>query len=171
MGVKSGMLCRFKRGRGRNLVRVLHEDERCIRSDWVRVERMGLSVGSRIRMRLTRKALLVAGKYLDREGGSAEADCETCPAGKLSSAGASSCQSPSCPSNSDAPTGSVTCLCFRGYTGPDGGPCQACGAGTYKDSPGSGACTACQPGEYPSWFFDFHLNVSGPVVVSRSESR
>ena len=59
-------------------------------------------------------------------------------------------QTPSCPPNSDAPSGSVTCLCNPGYTGPDGGPCQACGAGTYKDSPGSGSCTACQPGEYSS---------------------
>ena len=97
------------------------------------------------------EAQRVAGKYLDREGATAEADCESCPAGKLSSAGASSCQSPTCPSNSNAPSGSVTCLCNPGYTGPDGGPCQACGAGTYKDSPGSGSCTACQPGEYSSW--------------------
>ena len=34
-------------------VRVLQEDERCIRSDWVRVERMGLGAGSHSRMRLT----------------------------------------------------------------------------------------------------------------------
>ena len=160
------MLCRFKRGRGRDLVRVLHEDERCIRSDWVRVERMGLGAGSHSRMRLTRKALLVAGKYLDREGGSAEADCETCPAGKLSSAGASSCQSPSCPSNSNAPSGSVTCLCNPGYTGPDGGPCQACGAGTYKDSPGSGSCTACQPGECCSSLSLALLSILSPLIVS-----
>jgi len=57
----------------------------------------------------------------------------------------------SCPPNSDAPSGSVTCLCNPGYTGPDGGTCQACGVGTYKESPGSGACTSCPAGKYPSW--------------------
>ena len=108
----------------------------------------------------------VAGKYLDREGATAEADCESCPAGKLSSAGASSCQSPTCPSNSNAPSGSVTCLCNPGYTGPDGGPCQACGAGTYKDSPGSGSCTACQPGEYSSSLSLVLLSILSPLIVS-----
>ena len=51
-----------------------------------------------------------------------------------------------CPENSDTPSGSVTCLCNPGYTGPDDGTCQACGVGTYKDSPGSRACTSCSAG-------------------------
>ena len=38
------------------------------------------------------------------------------------------------------------CLCNPGYTGPDDGTCQACGVGTYKDSPGSRACTSCPAG-------------------------
>jgi hypothetical protein len=33
--------------------------------------------------------------------------------------------------------------CLWGYTGPDGGACNACEAGTYKATAGSGSCAAC----------------------------
>ena len=69
-----------------------------------------------------------------------------------------------CPSNANAPSGSATCLCNQGYTGPDGGPCQACGAGTYKDSPGSGACTACQPGRHSSLLSLSFLSILSPLI-------
>ena len=37
----------------------------------------------------------------------------------------------------------VDCTCSTGTTGPNGGPCIACAAGTYKDVAGSAECTAC----------------------------
>ena len=39
------------------------------------------------------------------------------------------------------------CLCVSGYTGPDGGTCTACAAGTYKSVTGSAACTNCAAGK------------------------
>jgi len=41
------------------------------------------------------------------------------------------------------PEGEKLCTCGKGSTGPNGGTCTACEAGTYKDSPGPAACTAC----------------------------
>ena len=38
--------------------------------------------------------------------------------------------------------------CAVGFTGPNGGPCTACIAGTYKTTTGSVACTNCQAGTY-----------------------
>jgi hypothetical protein len=38
---------------------------------------------------------------------------------------------------------SVACQCDPGYTGPDGGSCAACQAGTYKVETGAAACTSC----------------------------
>jgi hypothetical protein len=74
-----------------------------------------------------------------------------------------------CPSNSNAPSGSATCLCNQGYTGPDGGPCQACGAGTYKDSPGSGACSSC-PSSVLSYSSQGGPMGQGYVSFNRQES-
>ena len=51
-----------------------------------------------------------------------------------------------CPADSSAPEKSVVntaCQCSTGTTGPDGGECQACEAGKYKDAVGSAECTAC----------------------------
>ena len=51
-----------------------------------------------------------------------------------------------CPDNSDSVVGSTSltdCKCNAGYTGPDGGLCTACDAGTYKTTLGSGSCTSC----------------------------
>lgn len=40
------------------------------------------------------------------------------------------------------------CACNAGYTGPNGGPCEACVAGLYKSETGSDACTVCPAGTY-----------------------
>jgi len=44
-------------------------------------------------------------------------------------------------------TGCAPSPCNAGYTGPNGGPCTACVAGTYKTSPGSSSCAACGTGK------------------------
>ena len=53
----------------------------------------------------------------------------------------------SCPTNADTPsTGSIRltqCLCDRGFTGPDGQTCTACGIGTSKSTQGSDTCIEC----------------------------
>jgi len=51
-----------------------------------------------------------------------------------------------CPANSQSLEGSVErsdCKCNMGFSGPDGGPCRACPAGTFKGKTGSGACSTC----------------------------
>ena len=56
-----------------------------------------------------------------------------------------------CPANSVSPTGSdalTDCICNVGYTGPDGGSCEGCEAGKYKNVTGSASCTNC-----PSYLF------------------
>jgi len=40
------------------------------------------------------------------------------------------------------------CLCDPGYSCPDGGPCVACAAGTFKAEPGAAACEDCGVNEY-----------------------
>eukprot|EP00961_Rhodomonas_salina_P112322 1511712-Rhodomonas_salina.1 len=37
---------------------------------------------------------------------------------------------------------------LAGYTGSDGGPCEACGPGTFKLEAGPGQCTACAEGSF-----------------------
>lgn len=64
------------------------------------------------------------------------------------SEGAATCES--CPVDTYSSAGSVAitdCLCNAGFTGPDGGTCQQCEVGTYKNSPGSAACTDCDAGQ------------------------
>ena len=64
--------------------------------------------------------------------------CTACPVGLTSPAGS---------------TSSVACIvddCNAGYTGPSGGPCVACVAGTYKSATGSAACINCGIGTYSS---------------------
>jgi len=41
---------------------------------------------------------------------------------------------------------SRACAGKPGYTGPNGGQCAACAAGTYKLRSGPGACSACPSG-------------------------
>ena len=51
-----------------------------------------------------------------------------------------------CPSNSHslyASEGVTSCSCNKGYYGPDGGPCRACPANTYKNITGDHGCTIC----------------------------
>lgn len=51
-----------------------------------------------------------------------------------------------CPWGSMSQIGSVNqseCRCQAGYSGPDGGPCSSCPAGTYKAAPGTGTCASC----------------------------
>ncbi|NBX18659.1 MAG: hypothetical protein EBR09_14995 [Proteobacteria bacterium] len=79
--------------------------------------------------------------------------CADCGAGKYSTATgatvASSCQS--CPANSLSATGSdaaTDCVCSAGFSGPDGGTCNACAAGSFKNVTGSMACTFCAVNMY-----------------------
>ena len=44
----------------------------------------------------------------------------------------------------------LLCVCNRGETGPNGGPCSPCASGMFKGSVGSGACTLCTEGTYSS---------------------
>ena len=56
---------------------------------------------------------------------------------------------PVCPDNSATIVVSAAlfsasdCTCNAGYTGPDGGTCVACAAGTYKAGTGDAACDVC----------------------------
>jgi len=75
-----------------------------------------------------------AGYYKSVTGSSS---CIQCPAGKYSDAASSRCNR--CPANSysTVPAAGLTaCKCNAGYTGPDGGTCTICPAGTYKSTTG-----------------------------------
>jgi hypothetical protein len=65
--------------------------------------------------------------------------CTLCAAGKYKYVnGSVACTY--CPTNSLSPEASETitdCTCNAGYTGPDGGPCTPCAAGTYRTTLGS----------------------------------
>jgi len=84
--------------------------------------------------------------------------CEACAAGKYSNprrAGRSGETSESvcsdCPAHTHSPNGSAlmtNCICNKGFSGPDGGECEACAAGSFKDVNGSAACILCSPGKY-----------------------
>jgi len=87
-----------------------------------------------------------AGTY---KRGSGSGPCTSCPAGKFSVLVGSklpgACRR--CPTATDSSTGAdaeTGCTCNAGFTGSDGGPCQACEAGTYKAERGSAPCTVCQ---------------------------
>jgi hypothetical protein len=78
---------------------------------------------------LTSCTLCVAGKYSTIVAAVDESVCENCPVQSESVAGSSSLND---------------CLCARGSTGNDGGPCTFCAAGTFKDTLGSELCTDCK---------------------------
>ena len=40
----------------------------------------------------------------------------------------------------------INCVCNAGYSGPDGGDCEACSEGTFKDVTGSSECVECGEG-------------------------
>ena len=76
--------------------------------------------------------------------------CVQCEANTYTSS-LSDCES--CPSNSQSPAGSNElndCKCSPGFTGPDGGLCEPCAPGTYKESEGSAICSACPANTYQS---------------------
>lgn len=83
---------------------------------------------------------------------SAEAvQCEGCPADTFADAyNTSECvPCPAYASHNLTRRANVSaCLCDPGYTGPDGGPCVACAAGTFKAEPGAAACGACGANQY-----------------------
>jgi len=57
-----------------------------------------------------------------------------------------------CPAHSNSPMGSVAvgaCTCDPGYSGPDGGACVECTAGSFKAGPGAGSCVACPANSIP----------------------
>ena len=89
----------------------------------------------------------VQGKYKHQIGSSV---CLECPAGKYNEETGAVSENIcfSCPSDSDSLAGAASCTCNQGYTGPDGGPCEACTAGKYKDQTGSSACSDCLAGTY-----------------------
>jgi hypothetical protein len=77
--------------------------------------------------------------------------CEACPADTFTDVhNASECvPCPAHASHNETLRANVTaCLCDPGYTGPDGGPCVACAAGTFKAEPGAAACEGCGVNEY-----------------------
>jgi len=95
-------------------------------------------------------AACVAGTYKDVNGSSA---CSLCLQGKFSTGlgaiHADVCEL--CPANAISGAGSpaiANCTCTLGYSGPDGGPCQPCAAGRYKDVNGSDACALCPQGTF-----------------------
>jgi hypothetical protein len=74
--------------------------------------------------------------------------CVQCAPGKYKeSPGTVTCNS--CPENQDtlssASESGAACLCKPGFTGAggNGGSCQACASGTYKDTVGSAPCMSC----------------------------
>jgi hypothetical protein len=88
----------------------------------------------------------VAGKYKTDKGSVA---CTDCGAGSYSvTVGATAAEvCVGCPVNSYSVAAGdsavSTCKCNTGYTGPDGGVCTACVAGSFKIEAGSAVCALC----------------------------
>jgi hypothetical protein len=85
------------------------------------------------------------GTYKSATGSAA---CTPCVAGTYSTALAATAQTAClvCPVNSNSPiqsSATTACTCNAGHSGPNGGPCVPCAAGTYKPSTGPAACTSC----------------------------
>ena len=92
------------------------------------------------------------GKYSTTVGSSMVTDCTECDAGTYNTLqgqdSVTACLS--CPDNSISPAGSTAksaCLCNAGFTGPSGGSCKICVAGTYKAVLGPESCTLCAAGK------------------------
>lgn len=78
-------------------------------------------------------------------------ECTNCPGGTFNSL-ANSTRCDNCAPHSTHPisgsSDALDCKCIAGYTGPDGGPCQACVAGTFKAVEGNSSCMACAANHY-----------------------
>jgi len=78
--------------------------------------------------------------------------CVGCSAGQYSTdVGATTNTCKGCPSNSFSPEASDAqndFICNAGSTGPDGGSCVNCIAGTFKIDGGNAACTTCVENQY-----------------------
>ena len=85
-----------------------------------------------------------AGKYSAVTDSTA---CTDCPANTYSTGASIVCSG--CPANAVSATGSVTvfaCQCMAGYfflLAPEGGTCQPCAAGSYKNEAGNVNCSVC----------------------------
>jgi large repetitive protein len=92
-----------------------------------------------------------AGSFASDRGSSS---CTACEVGKYSeNVGDSKNQCSLCPNNTVSLPGSsskLDCECKPGWTGPDAGPCERCGEGSFKDSWGSKMCTECLKGTFSS---------------------
>ena len=78
-------------------------------------------------------------------------ECELCEPGKFKAVGGTSPCTETCPVNADSKPGSTAltdCECNAGFTGPNGGECEACLAGSYKADKGPGACDECPKDTY-----------------------
>ena len=94
-----------------------------------------------------------AGTYSSTVGAASASTCLACGAGTYSTtvgaASASNCLV--CPAGSHSPLASQTvtaCICYAGFTGPNGGTCTTCVAGKYKTTSDSVSCTDCAAGTY-----------------------
>ena len=89
----------------------------------------------------------VAGKFKNAVG---SAVCLNCAQDDFAVAGSDACSD--CPAHSTVAEGAgvdlASCLCNAGYQPASGGGCEACSAGTYKDSVGTQTCQNCDAGSY-----------------------
>lgn len=67
------------------------------------------------------------------------AQCTPCPVFSASVMGSSRCTFEPCRGTNY----SMGCVCPIGTTGPDGGPCNSCAVGTYKNATGAARCDNC----------------------------
>ena len=91
-----------------------------------------------------------AGKFKDNAGNST---CQECPQNTYSEIAASLCIQ--CPANSSSAANSNSisdCLCDPGfkYSSLNGGSCEMCLEGTYKNSYANTVCLACEEGKFSS---------------------
>ena len=94
----------------------------------------------------------VAGTFSPTVGASSPAACQSCAAGKFSVivAANNSEVCDGCPPNAISAIGSASrasCTCKPGFSGPNGGTCKACAAGSFKPFMGDAACSDCSAGK------------------------
>ena len=90
-----------------------------------------------------------SGKYSNAIAATSSTTCTTCPPASYADFRSTNC--PSCPSNSDTWSSRrylKDCKCNRGYTGADGGTCEACPFGKFKMRIGDSECVECSIGSY-----------------------